>query len=223
MIRCRRAHSIVFLTILLLSSISFAKGTAIRIFCNVDGAKYIIDEGKPGKEIKGVVSDDAIIVTPGQHTIKVYKDGYLPYIDGFTIKRGENLEMDAFLILYYGWVTIKSQPPGAKVIVDGAAKGQTPLRLELPKGKHTITIYKQGFSTVKRTITLAPGKSIDVSVNLATAPRAVASKKAWYKNPWIWTGVAVGVAAIAGTTTAVILSRGGSNAPPVPDAELSIW
>ena len=35
---------------------------------------------------------------------------------------------------------IESAPPGAQVFVDGAFKGETPLKLNVPEGKHEVRL-----------------------------------------------------------------------------------
>jgi len=42
-----------------------------------------------------------------------------------------------------GTVSVTSQPEGARVVIDGAARGVTPLRLPLPAGSHVIEIEHQ--------------------------------------------------------------------------------
>ena len=196
--------------------------TMLSILCNVGGAEFVIDEGVAGKERRGAVTARGIEITPGSHTIKVYKRGYLPYTDVFRVRAGKTAEVEATLTLYFGWVTIISSPPGAAVLVDGSKRGATPVTVELPKGKHTIVLSHKGFMSTQRGITVAPGKSKELSINLNPVPKAPAVKKRkWYKKAWVWT--VIGVAVAGGVTTAaVLLTRGGNNGPPHPNAEKSL-
>ena len=186
-----------------------------------DGAEYVIDEGVPGKERRGQVSSDGITVSPGSHTIKVYKRGYLPYSDAFEVERGKTVEIEATLTLYFGWVTVLTTPPGAEVVIDGNKKGVTPITVELPRGKHQILVKRQGFAASQREVKVLPGKTRELSLDLHALPKApVATRKKWYKKAWVWT--VIGVAVAGGVTAAVLLTRGGSNAPPTANAEATL-
>ncbi len=52
---------------------------------------------------------------------------------------------------------VQSRPAGATVRVDGTDMGTTPTTLDLPPGKHTIELHKEGFAEASRTIELEPG------------------------------------------------------------------
>lgn len=197
------------------------QATLVSIFCNVDDAAFIIDEGVKGKELRGKVASRAFKVSPGSHTIKVYKKGYLPYTDVFNAKKGKTAEVDATLTLYFGWVTLVSSPSGAGVSVDGSERGVTPVSLELPRGEHTISISNKGYMVSQRKIKVVPGKTKELSVSLNPIPRAVAvTKKSWYKKAWVWT--IIGVAVAGSVTAAVLLTRGGNNAPPTPNEQAAL-
>jgi len=197
------------------------RATLVSIFCNVDNAAFIIDEGVAGRELRGNITAEALKVAPGSHTIKVYKRGYLPYTDVFEAKKGRTAEVEATLTLYYGWVTLVSSPSGARVSVDGSKKGVTPLSLELPRGEHTISLSYKGYMLSQKKVSVVPGKTKEVSMTLTLIPKAVAvTKKQWYKKAWVWT--VIGVAVAGGVTAAVLLTRGGSNAPPSPDAQAAL-
>jgi hypothetical protein len=40
---------------------------------------------------------------------------------------------------------LTSVPPGARVYVDGTARGATPLQLELPRGQHKLVLMQEGY------------------------------------------------------------------------------
>ena len=65
-----------------------------------------------------------------------------------------------------GVLTVDTQPAGAKVLLDGAPAGQTPLRLAaVAAGRHTVTVMTEGAS-LKRTVRVEAGKtaSLDIPV-----------------------------------------------------------
>ncbi len=65
-----------------------------------------------------------------------------------------------------GVLTIATQPAGARVLLDGAQAGQTPLRLDsVSTGRHVVTIVADSI-TVKRTVRIDAGKVLALEVPL---------------------------------------------------------
>lgn len=58
-----------------------------------------------------------------------------------------------------GRIAIRSTPPGARVDVNGSARGETPLTLgSLPLGAYDIRVTQQGYAPEQRRVTLTPGR-----------------------------------------------------------------
>ncbi|HET9622648.1 MAG TPA: PEGA domain-containing protein [Kofleriaceae bacterium] len=68
-----------------------------------------------------------------------------------------------------GHVKLSSNPPGARIVIDGQAIGVTPLDWDLPPGPHKIQMDKAGLKTVSRDITVASNKSDAVGMVLLPA------------------------------------------------------
>ncbi|MBB3062287.1 SUMF1/EgtB/PvdO family nonheme iron enzyme [Microbulbifer rhizosphaerae] len=67
-----------------------------------------------------------------------------------------------------GILHLTSVPEDASVTVDGEFRGRTPLRLELASGhSHQLRFFKDGYSSVDRTIDIAAGVERDLSVDLS--------------------------------------------------------
>jgi serine/threonine-protein kinase len=62
--------------------------------------------------------------------------------------------------------TLRGEPYWASVNVDGVHKGNTPLLLDLPAGKHRIRFERSGFQPVNRQIKIASGRSRVLRVEL---------------------------------------------------------
>lgn len=61
-----------------------------------------------------------------------------------------------------GGLTVSSTPPGAQVVVDGKARGVTPLTLsDLNVGRHTVEL-KSDAGSVKRTVTVAADQTAEI-------------------------------------------------------------
>lgn len=66
-------------------------------------------------------------------------------------------------------LTISSTPRGARVQIDGVARGVTPVTVsQLRAGAYKVRISRQGYRPVTRTVTLEPGKKVALGVSLPT-------------------------------------------------------
>jgi hypothetical protein len=75
-----------------------------------------------------------------------------------------------------GRVVVRSAPPGAGVVVNGAWRGRTPLAVdELPWGSHLVRVVQPGFRPVNRRVTLtAEAPEATVTVELVRDGRSAA-------------------------------------------------
>jgi hypothetical protein len=64
---------------------------------------------------------------------------------------------------------ITSTPDGADIEIDGAFTGNTPAKLNLPPGDHTIAVKKSGYQPWERKMHLVPG-SVTLKAELQAAP-----------------------------------------------------
>jgi hypothetical protein len=62
-----------------------------------------------------------------------------------------------------GKIEIATQPPGAKVFLNGKPVGESPLSLDVAAGRHTLTLSAASGS-VRRTVRVEAGKSVTVDV-----------------------------------------------------------
>jgi hypothetical protein len=59
-------------------------------------------------------------------------------------------------------VLIESNPPGAAVLIDGVAHGETPATLSLAKGIHVIQVSHDGFDSWQQTLLLSEGENLSL-------------------------------------------------------------
>jgi len=72
-----------------------------------------------------------------------------------------------------GGLSVRSEPDGATVYVDGEAKGMTPLRLDgVLAGDHRVTLVKEGFLENSRVLNLEKDQTRAVNVKLTPASEA---------------------------------------------------
>ena len=69
-----------------------------------------------------------------------------------------------------GLVSFTTNPPGAKVIVDGALVGQTPLEYRLPIGRHSYALQLESFQAQEGSVEVSAKEPAQVSAELAYLP-----------------------------------------------------
>lgn len=66
-----------------------------------------------------------------------------------------------------GMLQVVSTPAGASVTVDGEFRGRTPMELALTSGtEHQLRFFKDGFSSVERTVQMGAGAERDMTIDL---------------------------------------------------------
>jgi hypothetical protein len=144
---------------------------AILILCLLAAGLFVFL--RPGLKIVGEPSASAVFLddkhvgeTPlsirmwmgGKHIIRVTKKGHNDFEQIIEMQFGTTKEINAELVpKLLGGLTVKSDPEGANVYLDGQMKGVTPLRLDnVKKGTISLEIKKDHYSTVKRNLVVKP-------------------------------------------------------------------
>ncbi len=110
-------------------------------------------------------------VEAGTRSVEISAERYLPFTASIEV-RGKRLEesLDATLTPAWADFTLRSQPPGATVSVDGKALGLTPYTGELIHGRRRVTVSMKGRKPWARTIDVVAGQAVDIpDVALAKA------------------------------------------------------
>jgi hypothetical protein len=114
-----------------------------------------------------------IPLIPGLHTIGVHKGGYTNYTSTVSIEEGTRRDIIANLerLPDRGQVTIRSEPPGADLYVDGQVRGMTPLTVDnLLPGRHEILIRKTGYENYQDVISVVTDITIEYTEYLVPLP-----------------------------------------------------
>lgn len=131
---------------------------------------------------------------------------------------------------FVGRVVLSLHPPLTtfSLLVDGASVSVQPSGLHLAVGDHVLEVRADGFLPAKRTLHLMEGRVEQVRLDLlpderepARTASPVDTKRPLYKNPWLWTGVAVVLVGAAATVTGVLLSRDPEPHATVGDPEVA--
>ncbi len=84
---------------------------------------------------------------PGEHSVSVRADRYLPFGDVVTVPGlGKQETLHVQLVPRWSNVEVTSEPAGAAIFAGEERLGVTPATIELLEGQHQISVVKDGFS-----------------------------------------------------------------------------
>lgn len=136
-------------------------------------ADVTVTSDPAGAEI--INSNEVLGVTPatvelvaGNQQVELRKPGYKTAIRSVAVVAGQSAELPLFELQEAGgFLQISSNPAGAAVNMQNRFEGNTPLELEVAKGRsYKITLSKVGYQTVSRTIEVVDGVPVPVEINL---------------------------------------------------------
>ena len=145
-----------------------ATGTLV-IATNPPGAQATVDGQPRGK------TPLTLVLPVGPHTI-VLRAGNADRSIPVTISAGA--EVSQYIELpqaaaTLGQLQVRTEPPGAKVTIDGVAAGTSPMMvLDLAPGDHTVTL-ESALGSVKQTVTIESGTTASLVVPLGGASEGV--------------------------------------------------
>jgi hypothetical protein len=110
---------------------------------------------------------------------------------------------------YNGTLEILSSEGAARVLLDEAQLGPTPLGAvrDLGIGKHRVRIDKDGFLPFQSDVVVNHNETTVLEAHLVDE----ATLTPWYQKWWVWAAGGAGAAAVA--TTIVLVTRPGHPAP----------
>ncbi len=127
------------------------------------GAEVYVDGGYKG------TTPLTVQVYSGTHTIKLTKQDYENYTMSATLKPEESKTLNITLTPAFSYLTVYSDPTGAKVYVDGSYIGDTPVEnYKLLTEQHVLKITKHDYEDYTTRITLNPGESKNISATLTS-------------------------------------------------------
>ena len=127
------------------------------------GARASVDGSDRG------VTPLELSLPPGRpHTLRVVLAGYAEAELALTLRAGERRQETLRLEPLLGEVRIDVRPPDAELIVDGQARGRADQTLSLVAVPHQVEIRRDGFVSVRETVTPRPGFPQTLRVALKT-------------------------------------------------------
>jgi serine/threonine-protein kinase len=110
-------------------------------------------------------------LAPGNHTYTVKQPGAAPYENTVTLKSGEIISKTITLgtAVATGIVEVRTIPPGATVMADGAlVGGQTPTSFRLSVGTHALVISLSGYAPIRQQVTASESETTAVNASLTS-------------------------------------------------------
>jgi hypothetical protein len=170
------------------------------------GAEVFVDGERVGTIPLGAPLTGLIA---GEHTIKVVKPGFAPYIDVFKIDRKKPTRLEVELVAVAGVLRIKANVEAARVYIDGKFVGEAPITTEMGVGARAVPVSKGGYKDFFQNISAVAGQEVNLDVLLEELPVGVNPYKPppppppkWYEKWWVWT---VGAVAVGAVVTAVVV------------------
>lgn len=160
--------TIILLSAAFSSSAVQLKNGSLSISSTPKGAAVYLDNN-----FKGNTPLDIKNIPTGQYNLKMILAGYedwtstvviLPIL---TVKISADLVPLSKKVEEYGSISVNSNPQGARVYLDNAYKGNTPMNIrDVAVGRHNIRIILSGYEEWITNITVTPSKVERVSANL---------------------------------------------------------
>ncbi len=110
------------------------------------------------------------LLQPGDYQVSVTAAGYQPLVTTVTVDERDNQTVELAPQALPGLVTLDSEPPGARLMVDGTDLGKTPLRdLPLAAGEHRLRLEEARHLPLEQTL-LVTGRNVRQQLQLRLAP-----------------------------------------------------
>ena len=110
-------------------------------------------------------------LAPGTHTYKAQIPGAAPFESSVKLKSGDIIteKLSAGAAVATGIVEVRTIPPGATVLADGApVGGQTPTSFRLTVGTHTLVVSQSGYPPKQQQVTVSENETTKVNLNLTS-------------------------------------------------------
>jgi len=111
---------------------------------------------------------------PGSHEVILYRSGYGAYRQVIEGQGGRIfVDLEAEKGLGVGLLSVTTDPPDARVDVDGRRVGLSPLEIPMEAGRHTLHFSKAGFKDADQVVDVAADGTQQLSVTLAAKEGAL--------------------------------------------------
>ena len=162
-----------------LQTINGQEGDTIQIFAQLEPVttRIVINSTPSGADV--YLNDKVVGKTPldlkdieeGEYKLKVVLPQYTPYEENITVEKGKTIKEDIALVKAQTFLSITSNPAGAKVFIDNIEKGITPYEdVNINLGTHKVRLELDGYLTYETDIVIEKNKPSNLNINLFKLP-----------------------------------------------------
>lgn len=134
------------------------KVATLDLSANVESATVSIDGRPRGK----LPRQGPLRVLPGEHRVRVTRDGYATFEQVVKVEPGGRVQVDARLepLAATGWLRVEDTlGAGAEILIDGAFVGVSPWEGVLAPGPHVVTSRKDQMGSAPTQVTVLTGQT----------------------------------------------------------------
>jgi formylglycine-generating enzyme required for sulfatase activity len=104
-----------------------------------------------------------IELLPGEHSVSVRAERYLPYSGVISVPGlGKHEQLSVQLVPRWAEIEIRSEPPGARILAGETQVGETPATIELMEGTHQISVVREGYSAWDGSVVAEPNTAAEL-------------------------------------------------------------
>ncbi|MFH1438644.1 MAG: PEGA domain-containing protein [Pseudomonadota bacterium] len=174
----------------------------LMVLTDPEGVEITID----GKTKFKTPLKTAVLLGPGEHTVEARKEGYESVSKSLILSEGVKREIPIKLekLKKVSILTVMGSDKDAVASIDGGEKKSLPADFKVEAGKHVLAAEAPGMIPEEREVTIGEGEKLVLDIGLTPIKGTEGkgepkkAKKPVYKNPWLWSILAVAVAAGAG-------------------------
>ena len=127
-------------------------------------------EGHPGSY--GRTPLNVASLKPGTYKVTVSKSGYAPEVRRVEVSGGNRATLDVRLTPTQGFLTVRSTPLGASILINGVDTGKvSPAEFSLDPAVQNIVLHKEGYLDAQTEIKLTAGQTVSYAPSLREAGR----------------------------------------------------
>ena len=127
-----------------------------------DGASLMVNGEYRGKTPM-TISD----LAAGTYNVTFSRFGFVEVSTPVLVQPGKLSEVNATLLPRIGTLVVTTSPAGARIRIDGADAGVSPVTLSsLTADNHTLTIEKDGYSPIIQPVRIIAGQTVPVEITL---------------------------------------------------------
>lgn len=152
---------------------------------------------------EAVADPRALELDPGEHALTVNAEGHAEEHLTLSLRTGERAVRAVRLRVPPSRVDVLVTPADARVYVNEVLLGQGAVRWEGAARTLQLRASRADYADLTRALVVAPGAVMTERLTLSLSTRPLTAR------PWFWGGIALGVAVVAGVTTAILLSTQG--------------